>query len=655
MTLTASEVWRDYNIDGVPASGASAPSKRDIRSWASLFETLGTGGGPGLGYATKSLMDADQDHAAATLAVVYNDSTASNNGLYVKSPGVWTRVADLPNGIIRLTVTGGTANAIVATAPETPSLPGAKLYLLTPAAQNTAATTIAVNGTAAVSIKNAFGSSLASGSLLEDSQVLMAWSVDHYQLLISANVDANAILADAQAADVSANAAADAAHADAILAANAATPQFTTKSEAVAFTPTTAPDFIRFLSQSGLVDDNGGEEWLGKKVTSAPAHENYITIGDGSIYSRVPAAPRTPANIAELGCNNAGDTFDNTPFFNKILAACENSNFRDWYVPPGAFYFNSRPDDLPIGGITLRGTQNQRGTLYKNFESDGTADAIINVRDGQGFLISDLALISLAGSQNPSNIGTGSLLSIKSDTTHTAGYVYIERCIFTGDASLTGQASSYSPVYVEGYLKDSSPFATRTNHMRDCQIFGGEICAIWINGAVHFYWVSGGTYLAGGKTGKIFITNDSGTFQNEQIHLSLGEVSGGILITNSNSVRIDSTKFSGNIDVGVECNDILLIGPCSGVVTGANAGTNRHIDWRKFQEATISGSANVATTGTVVSFGKTFATAPRVTATVVGANATAYLDAVPSTTGCTLKTSTGTQLVHWQATGQIAS
>lgn len=221
MTQTAAEVFRDYVTDGVPGSGANAVSKREARGLFAYYETLLNAASANLAYATLALLNADLAHAANVLAIVYADASPANNGLYVKAgasgSGSWSRIADLPNGIIRLTVTGGTGDAIIATAPETPSVPGAKLYLLTPAASNTTTTSIAVNGAPAAAIKNAFGVDLAAGSLVIGSQVLMAWAVDHYQLLISAVVDGSAILAtvvaDMNAAAASATAAASSASA----------------------------------------------------------------------------------------------------------------------------------------------------------------------------------------------------------------------------------------------------------------------------------------------------------------------------------------------------------------------------------------------------------------------------------------------------------
>ncbi|BAL77022.1 hypothetical protein [Bradyrhizobium cosmicum] len=211
---TAAEIFRRYVTNGVPGSGINPVNKDDVVAWGSFLES--TIGQVGLGYSTLALLNGDLAHGAGTLSFVYNDATAAYNGLYQKSgasgAGTWTRIGDLWETVVNLNVTGGTANAITATAIENPTVPGAKLFLLTPTAANTGPTTININGTGAVAIKNAFGVDLAANSLLAGSQVLMAWQTDHYQLLLSANPDASAFTAacaaSASAAAGSASAAA---------------------------------------------------------------------------------------------------------------------------------------------------------------------------------------------------------------------------------------------------------------------------------------------------------------------------------------------------------------------------------------------------------------------------------------------------------------
>lgn len=245
---TAAAIWRKYVIDGVPGSGANQPAKEDIIPWGTLLETLTNGSAAGWAYQTLAALNADLAHAANTAAVVYGDSTAANNGQYTKvgpsGTGSWTRVGDLPNALVRITVTGGTGDAIIATAPETPTLPGAKLYLMTPTANNTTTTSIALNGGSPVAIKNAFGLDLAASTLINASQVLMAWSVDHYQLLISVAPDASTILASAIAAQNAAASSATAAASSASALANQVH-QYDTRALAAAATIPTGVQAIK--------------------------------------------------------------------------------------------------------------------------------------------------------------------------------------------------------------------------------------------------------------------------------------------------------------------------------------------------------------------------------------------------------------------------
>lgn len=222
--LTGREIWRKYAVDGVPASGPNRPGKADIVPWATWLESMLSAGVAGLAKATRALLAADIYHAADSTAIVYADADPANNGIYVKSgisgDGGWTRIGDLPGDVIRLTVTGGTGNAIVATAPVTPSVPGNKLFLLTPSANCSGASTISINGGAATPIKTALASDTVTGSLVANSTALLTFQVDHYQLLVSLPVDASGILNDAIAARTGAQTAQAAAEAAAAALGN---------------------------------------------------------------------------------------------------------------------------------------------------------------------------------------------------------------------------------------------------------------------------------------------------------------------------------------------------------------------------------------------------------------------------------------------------
>lgn len=302
MALSGAQVFRDYDVDQVPASGRHAVNKREVRDWATALEGLLNQ--VGLGYATLALLNADLSRAANTLALVYADSTAANNGTYQKTgaagSGSWSRIGDLPADIVPMTVTGGTGNAIVATAPQTPTLPAQKLYVMVPTANNTGSVTVALNGGAATAIKSALGANLVSGNLLANSPVLMMYSIDHYRLLISSNVDASGVLADTQAAAASASASASAAATSAAALANQ-TQQYDTVSLAAAATIGAGVNAVRVSGQSTVGDGGDG---LYKRVGSDPGAVTKFQSANGVWFQFVAGSSNLVKPITGLLLSN---------------------------------------------------------------------------------------------------------------------------------------------------------------------------------------------------------------------------------------------------------------------------------------------------------------------------------------------------------------
>lgn len=90
--------FRDFNTDGVAASGDHEILKSDVREVGPLIESAiantALGALVSVAYATKAGLDADLAHDAGAVAVVYADASDSNNDLYVKTgvsgAGGWT-------------------------------------------------------------------------------------------------------------------------------------------------------------------------------------------------------------------------------------------------------------------------------------------------------------------------------------------------------------------------------------------------------------------------------------------------------------------------------------------------------------------------------------------------------------------------------------
>lgn len=99
ITDSGAQAFRDFSTDGIPASGAHEPVKAEIRATFALVDGALSAivGGVSVGavvYQTRATLFADLAHAANTLGVVWGDSTAAYNGVYVKNgasgTGSWT-------------------------------------------------------------------------------------------------------------------------------------------------------------------------------------------------------------------------------------------------------------------------------------------------------------------------------------------------------------------------------------------------------------------------------------------------------------------------------------------------------------------------------------------------------------------------------------
>lgn len=274
MSDSASVIWRDNVTEGVPASGIHKPAKNAIRDWGARVEAGLSASGSGVGWKdTKAILDADLAHDADTIYWVGADTTPANNGIYVKSgasgSGSWVRKADLPMQLINMTVTGGTANAITATAPVSfPTVPFAALFTLQPTATNTGAVTVTVNGGSAVAVTDYNGDPLTADYFAADKRIMLLWNGTDFQAATDLSAEYWAGLAAASAAALSgANLV---VYADEATADAATIPAVTT----YIVTADTAP-YLRF--------------W--KNVASDPGIGDRFQSADGQWWEGLPVPP----------------------------------------------------------------------------------------------------------------------------------------------------------------------------------------------------------------------------------------------------------------------------------------------------------------------------------------------------------------------------
>ncbi|RYH46222.1 MAG: hypothetical protein EON54_16530, partial [Alcaligenaceae bacterium] len=118
----ADNVFRDFQLSNVPASGVNKPQKQGVRALFSLIDalTLGAQAGGALTFVTRAEANSNLNYAPFTMAWVVLDPTPSNNGVYAKSgsagSGSWVKQLELPYSFYRATNAGaGNPNAIIAT------------------------------------------------------------------------------------------------------------------------------------------------------------------------------------------------------------------------------------------------------------------------------------------------------------------------------------------------------------------------------------------------------------------------------------------------------------------------------------------------------------------------------------------------------------
>jgi hypothetical protein len=203
---TAATVFRDYETDGVPASGSHKVKKSDVRQLLGEYEStinafLSNGG---LIYSSKAAMDADLAHGANSSAWVIGDATVANNGIYRKigasGVGSWTRVADLPFSFIIASDAGaGTPNAIQATT-SIPVSASALIWMNVFEANTSSPVTVSFNGGSALTIKTNSGNNVTAGGLAAGMIVMGIVSGSTFRL-VSDQASAAIVAAAEDAAD----------------------------------------------------------------------------------------------------------------------------------------------------------------------------------------------------------------------------------------------------------------------------------------------------------------------------------------------------------------------------------------------------------------------------------------------------------------------
>lgn len=238
--VTVNQVFRDFEIDGVPSSGAHKPLKTEIRE---LLSAIVTGGSNGL----------------------YDFVPASNVG-------------------------AGTPNAIQAmTAIAIPATPLGALIAVNVYEANTGSpVTIQFNGGAIYTVKTASGNDIAPSGLTAGMVVAGYVSGSTFRLL--SDQASSAVLAAAEAAQAAAEAA----------AASVVRVDFQTVTYAITQSIPLAQLYVRTAGYSTAGDGGGA---LYKRVGTAPSHPGYFQSADGAYWeiAETVITPQMIGVVADTG------------------------------------------------------------------------------------------------------------------------------------------------------------------------------------------------------------------------------------------------------------------------------------------------------------------------------------------------------------------
>ncbi len=297
---TAATVFRDYETDGVPASGSHKVKKSDVRQLLGEYESiinafLSTGG---LIFSSKAALDADLAHAANSMAWVIGDATVANNGIYRKigasGTGSWTRVADLPFSFIIASDTGaGTPNAIQATT-SLPVSSSALVWLNIFEANTSSPVRVSFNCGSVLAVKTNNGKYVAVGGLTAGMIVMGIVSGSTFRLV--SDQASSAVVAAAEAAQVAAEAA----------AASANIRYATTRTALKAYN--TNVTTLVFLGEAGR---NGLYEWTAGDFSSQIAADTAegIYIKADAIAATAGAWVRVAASdVSAFGASASADS-----------------------------------------------------------------------------------------------------------------------------------------------------------------------------------------------------------------------------------------------------------------------------------------------------------------------------------------------------------
>lgn len=384
MVEKAEQIFRDFETDGVPASGKHKPRKSDIRIWGRWLEDNIKAGytNGGLIFDTKANLNLSLAHDANASAWVVADG--ANNGIYRKigasGTGSWSKIADLPYSVIYAQNAGtGTADAVEATsAVPISTSPHAQLISVPFTDPNTGAMTLSINGETPRPLVTNTGAAIPAGYITAGMSVLVQIDSDGNYRLFSYG-DASAIQAAVEALVADVEDAADRAEAAAagVEYPVSYAPQSLTEPQKAQARENIGVDYLTVADRTALkaldtstttaayLTEKGREGQYFLRDASDYAAEIAATNGQGYFIvsdddpTKVWAAPlHTEIILTELGADPTASGWSDAAL-HAAFGLSKTRGYLPIIIPPGRYNFQDTYDDL--GPVVLQGAEQGSG------------------------------------------------------------------------------------------------------------------------------------------------------------------------------------------------------------------------------------------------------------------------------------------------------
>lgn len=257
---------------------------------------------------------------------------------------------------------------------------------------------------------------------------------------------------------------------------------------------------------------------------------------------------------------NQGSGVNMTTALNLAIADLSATRFK-LLMENGEYYFNSLPNDI-TAHMQILGAGRGKTFLYKNWASAADDDGIFNFRDGStNSRVTGLTAYATSASQS-GGFGTGCIVSAVPTVSGSVDGLQLRDLWLSSQAPAT-QAYTHSNIHFNGEARNGAPIGIRDTIIENCALFGCEDSALILRGVVACSVHGGGSFPAGGKSGRLYISGSS-SVNSYYVDVNMHTFDGAYL-TECRFVNLKGYS-TGDITNNNTAQYCFFIGECSGAI-----------------------------------------------------------------------------------------